>query len=340
MKIKKILALIIAALLFVTGCSNNGGGETTTQAGTSASQQNSGDGAKYVIKVGDEALTEDVFAFYANMQANLYRSSYGSDVLEQTFNGEKLGDIIKANLVDSFSRDLTIVAALKKEGFAPDEKTVTEKFDEFKALTPAENYEMFIKQGATEETLKEDVRRSLYVEEYLARLNKAAEESDEYKELLKTEVVQVKARHILVETEEEAKKVLELVKAGEKSFSELASEFSKDEMSKVNGGDLGYFGAGVMIPEFETAAFALNPGDVSDIVPSVYGYHIILCEDKRTVEKMIADEADATDIENAKILLVQKIVQRTYMEKVNEDMKKFALEVNQEFIDNFVFKSE
>ena len=86
-------------------------------------------------------------------------------------------------------------------------------------------------------------------------------------------VDKIRAAHILVSSEEAAKAILERLKAGE-SFSKLAQELSKCPSGK-NGGDLGRFGRGQMVRPFELAAFKLNKGEISEIVKTQFGYHII-----------------------------------------------------------------
>lgn len=88
----------------------------------------------------------------------------------------------------------------------------------------------------------------------------------------------VKASHILLSTEEEAKTVLDELKAGA-DFGEMAKKYSKD-LTKDRGGDLGYFQRGQMIPEFEKVCFELAPGQMSSIVKTRFGYHIIKVTDK------------------------------------------------------------
>jgi peptidyl-prolyl cis-trans isomerase C len=93
-------------------------------------------------------------------------------------------------------------------------------------------------------------------------------------------VEEVHARHILVATEEEAKAIKAELDAG-KPFEVLAMEKTTDPSGKQNGGDLGFFQKGMMVPEFEKVAFTLEPGKISDPVQSQFGWHIIKVEEKR-----------------------------------------------------------
>ncbi|MCB8823096.1 peptidylprolyl isomerase [Microvirga rosea] len=92
---------------------------------------------------------------------------------------------------------------------------------------------------------------------------------------------EVRARHILVDNEEDAKKAATRVKGGE-DFAKVANELSKDPGSKTDGGDLGFFTKDRMVEPFAEAAFKLEPGQISDPVKSQFGWHVIKVEEKRT----------------------------------------------------------
>ena len=112
---------------------------------------------------------------------------------------------------------------------------------------------------------------------------------------------QVRASHILLKTEgkddaavkTKAEDLLKQVKAG-KDFAELARKNSEDEASAKNGGDLDYFGRGRMVAEFDAAAFAMQPGQVSDLVKTQYGYHIIKVTDKKAATTRTLADVRAT----------------------------------------------
>jgi peptidyl-prolyl cis-trans isomerase C len=132
---------------------------------------------------------------------------------------------------------------------------------------------------------------------------------------------EVKARHILVEKEEEAKAALERLKKGE-DFSKLAAELSKDPGSGKEGGDLGWFEKERMVPEFAEAAFKLDKGGVSDIVKTQFGFHIIKLDDKRDKAPPPFDDVK----EQLKRYLMQK-AQQDYVLKLREGAKIERVEV-------------
>lgn len=125
---------------------------------------------------------------------------------------------------------------------------------------------------------------------------------------------EVHARHILVETEDEAKAIAEELKKGA-DFAELAKKKSKDPGAS-DGGDLGFFTKDQMVPEFSAVAFALEPGKISDPVKSQFGWHIIKVEEKRNRQ--------APSFDQVKPQIEQYVVRKAqadYVTKLRESAK-------------------
>ncbi|HET7881426.1 MAG TPA: peptidylprolyl isomerase [Acetobacteraceae bacterium] len=137
---------------------------------------------------------------------------------------------------------------------------------------------------------------------------------------------EVHAKHILVEDEAEAKKIITQLKGGA-DFATLAKQYSKDPSAQQQGGDLGFFKKDEMVPEFATAAFALQPGQISqEPVHSQFGWHVIMVVERR--------KAQPPDFGQAKDELRQKMIQEGVQKAVAKarsaaSVEKFNLDGSQ-----------
>lgn len=130
------------------------------------------------------------------------------------------------------------------------------------------------------------VQQRVLMQQLLLREANAATSDAAVKKFYDEQVAQIKpvdevrARHILVENEDDAKKIVVRLKGGE-DFAKVAKELSKDPGSGAEGGDLGFFTQDRMVPEFAAAAFALKPGELSAPVKTQFGWHVIKLEERR-----------------------------------------------------------
>lgn len=180
-------------------------------------------------------------------------------------------------------------------------------------------------KGAEIEDKLQDLKKRLIVESFLKKKveieSKVSDEDmkkfyEQNKEKFKAGE-QIHASHILVKTEKEAKDVQAQLKAGG-NFEELAKKFSADS-SAAKGGDLGWFGKGSMVPAFEKAALALKEGQVSDIVKSDFGFHIIKLTGKRPAGVRPFEEVKE-QIKGA----IMPTKQQEVFQKIKEELKKSA----------------
>lgn len=123
----------------------------------------------------------------------------------------------------------------------------------------------------------------------------------------------VSAKHILVSTEEEAKKAKNEILSGEISFEDAAKKYSSCP-SKEQGGNLGSFSKGMMVPEFEKAAFELEIGTVSEPVQTQFGYHLIKVDAK--------NEPKTSEFADVKNQIIQKLIQENQEKKYLDLMKE------------------
>jgi peptidyl-prolyl cis-trans isomerase C len=168
-------------------------------------------------------------------------------------------------------------------------------------------------------------RSRLLMDSLLATEGKSATTDDSMKKVYEeaskqiTGEQEVHARHILVESEDEAKAVKEELNKGA-DFAELAKKKSKDPGAS-DGGDLGFFTKDQMVPEFSAVAFVLEPGKVSDPVKSQFGWHIIKVEEKRSRQAPAFDQVKG-QIET----YVTRKAQADYVAKLREAAKVERME--------------
>ncbi|MDA1549423.1 peptidylprolyl isomerase PrsA [Bacillus tropicus] len=167
-------------------------------------------------------------------------------------------------------------------------------------------------------------------------MNEAIKKSVTEKDVKDHYKPEIKASHILVSDENEAKEIKKKLDAGA-SFEELAKQESQDLLSKEKGGDLGYFHSGAMTPEFETAAYKLKIGQISDPVQSPNGYHII----KLTGKKDLQPYNEVKD-SIRKNLEAERIADPTFSHKLlQKELKKANIKINDsELEDTFTIARE
>jgi len=156
------------------------------------------------------------------------------------------------------------------------------------------------------------------VKDYLAKTENAKTLEQAYNDNLSTynKAEEVKARHILIKGEDA--KALERInsiksKVNAKNFAQVASKETEDETGKGNGGDLGWFSAGRMVPEFEQVAFKMKAGDISAPIKTQFGYHLIYVEGKKA--------AESKSLEQVKPELARLTIQKSKAQDLDELLK-------------------
>jgi len=224
--------------------------------------------------------------------------------------GQQLSDAqlaeLKKNVLDGLIERELLYQQSRKAGIKIADQAVDEQIATIKQRFPGEqDYKNALSaMQLTEEEVKAQIARGLAIrelinEQIMNKIEVSDEESkayyDAHPQLFK-QPEQVKASHILIKVETDAtdaqkaearKKIDEIqqkIKAGG-DFGELAKEFSEGP-SNVRGGDLGYFRRGQMVKPFEDAAFSMQPGEVSEVVETRFGYHLIKVYDKKPEENL------------------------------------------------------
>lgn len=299
-----LMAGVLVAALVLTGCSSIGG-------------------EKWVAKVNGETIsladfntrTSDVQKAYEE-QGMSFDSDQGKTMLKK----------LQSEILNSMVGSVLVRQDAKKQGLdleAPEVKTAEDNIK--KQFKDEAEYEAWLKQQAmTADEVKSYLALSDYVTKDVTTVSndEIKQYFDSHQEQYGGQGEQVKASHILVQTEDEAKAIIaQLQKSTNLSadFPQLAKEKSTEPGAAQSGGELGYFKAGAMLPEFEKAAFAQKVGTISTTpVKTTYGYHVIYVEDHKQAVKAdftkVKDKVTTDALNNAKSLKFE-----TYFNELNKN---------------------
>ncbi len=317
-----LLALSLVLASWLIGCNDRPASppadapvETTEapEAETSSSVATAID-EEVVARVNGRPLNRARFESAKDSVLNQYAQMYSQfgmsvDSMMVGAEGRLFRLSLEAEALDRAMASVLIEEEADRRGIQPNEEDVEAEFEgqyamflESQGWTAGDFAARLAEEGSTFETFKATGLESIAWQLTLNAVRQAVagpiEISDEELGVFFAErradysqPEQVKASHILVETAPEAEEVMAELAAGA-DFAELARDRSTCPSASA-GGDLGWFGAGMMVPAFETAAFGLAPGEISEIVETDFGFHIILLTDhKDALEPELNDVID------------------------------------------------
>lgn len=303
---KKALALLLVTVM-------------TTGLFAGCGSTDSSMGGEDVIKVNDTALTQNYVD--ARTQQVFQQNQLQSD--------DAYSGYYKSQIINGLVETELMVQEAKRQGIEvsnKDKEAYKEKLID-QSYGSEENFEAYLSEyDISDEMLDRMLEEKLYYDGLMENLKKDVTVDAEgyYNENVSQFNVadQVKASHILVKDEKTAKEVIKKLDEGE-DFAKLAKEYSEDTANKNEGGELGFFTADKMVPEFSTAAFALEPGEYSkEPVQTAYGYHVILCEEKQAAHQQTYDEVKGELTES----LINQEVQEKYYELISKLREKASIE--------------
>lgn len=234
------------------------------------------------VVVNNEIIKVDEFLDNYNIIKNFQDSQIVENEDYQLDDGQ-----IKVDVLNKLVLDKIILQLATKYGVTISSEEIDYEMDNIKSrLEEGDNLEnrLMTMYGISE---KDFIKKSLTPEILNMKL---------HQRYLEDESIDADAKQKNKDKEFTAKNILDRINQGE-DFNVIAKSESEDEMTKESGGDLGFFEKGEMVPEFEQAAFGLEVDDVSDIIKTSYGYHIIKVTDKKV------DDAGVEKVKASHILI-------------------------------------
>lgn len=280
-------------------------------------------------------MKKSLFALTLVASLGLAACSNSSDVVVST----SYGDIDQKEFYQEIKRlagtssmegllQQVVLEKILSEDYEVKDEEIQAEYDKYAEQYGDQFGSLLASSGFTEDTFKDNLRFEVLKNKAIEKTVKVSD--DEIKAYYEKGKYQLNGRHILVETEEEAQAIIKELKAGG-DFAKIAKEKSTDTTSGAEGGELGWFSVGDMVPEFSEAAYSLELNTISEPVKSEYGYHIIEITDKKevkdygTLEKQkdaIKDKLKESKVAEADWDAISaKLIKKADVEVKDEDLK-------------------
>lgn len=296
---------------------------------------------EYIAIINDEKLSVEEFRVYLWRIKQVYQSIGQEDIWETKFDGKPAEEVAKERALDSVkSIKLQVQEAKKMKISLTDEEKeqINVQADLLKSQIGEEEMN---NMGIFDATIAKVTEENILSQKLYSEVTKGfvgnEEEFEEFFAQNKDALKQIKVKHVLLKThdlkngelvplseeeqdqaKQDAQEVLERAKAGE-DFASLVQEYSQDEASLPSDGEYVFGKNQGMDPDFESAAFGLKVGEISDLVNTSYGYHIIKLEEEIEPDKDLTEQS---------YLELKK--QSFYQSKVQEWADRSTVEVNEE----------
>jgi len=306
---QKIVIWLIVFAFFVGGV----GLFSLNRAGFFNRTPSSTGGLRYAAIVNGDKISIDALSAAADETLNRYKADYqqmnvdigsvlagaGGQLFRLRMQAEALNELIRRVLYkqEARARGMTV----SKTDVDAEASAQYQRFLQTYNITEQQLSDYLKQTGSTLSAFKDSIRTEvemrLLTDAVQAAVAGSIDPTDEELEAYFEKNIskydqpeEIRASHILVDDKKTAEEALAQLKAGA-DFAELAKTYSKDTATKDKGGDLGWFSRGRMVPEFDEAAFALKEiGDISDIVKTSYGYHIITLTGRKPAHTPTLDE--------------------------------------------------
>ncbi|NLY73234.1 MAG: hypothetical protein GX079_06040 [Tissierellia bacterium] len=315
MKRKLLIGLLVLTLIVASACSNRAEEPEATdeieQSEAESELEELPSHDEYVAEVDGRGISKEDFEKNVLFREYSYIMNYGEDIFEGD-NASSLKNSIRYQVQEELAKELIYIILAEAQGYELDlEEAKTIYEDEFLERNTDQTLKYFADNNLDADFVINRIAIDQQVGSYIEALQEDYMQSDGFSEKIQL-VELVRASHILLETKEEAEEVLKLIEEEPSRFEMLALERSTCPSAQVEG-DLGYFEYSDMVEEFSKAAFDLEVDEVSPIVESSFGFHIIKLTDKGNLLDLKNKETEDESLE-------EKLLQLSYQtlgEKIN-----------------------